>query len=77
MNEKLHLPNPIRLAVSAKEVARMLGIGKSQVFKLLHEGQFPEPIPLGKRNPRWLISDLEKFLASGGTNYENQGAAQQ
>jgi predicted DNA-binding transcriptional regulator AlpA len=75
MNEKLHLPNLERLAVSAKEVARMLGIGKSQVFKLLHEGQFPEPIPLGKRNPRWLISDLEKFLASGGTNYENQGAA--
>jgi len=69
MNEKPDKPNLVRLAISAKEVAKMLGIGKSQVFKLLHEGQFPKPIPLGKRNPRWLISDLEKFLASGGTNY--------
>jgi predicted DNA-binding transcriptional regulator AlpA len=48
----------------------MLGIGKSQVFKLLDEGQFPEPVYLGKRNPRWIVADLEKFLASGGTNYE-------
>ena len=70
MNEKLHLPNLVRLAVTAKEVARMLGIGKSQVFKLLDEGQFPKPISLGKRNPRWIVADLEKFLASGGTNYE-------
>ena len=70
MNEKLYLPNPLRLAVSAKEVARMLGIGKSQVFKLLAEKQFPEPVQLGKRNPRWMVADLEKFLASGGTNYE-------
>jgi len=70
MNEKLHLPNPIRLAVSAREAARMLGISRSQVFKLLAEKQFPEPVYLGKRNPRWIVADLEKFLASGGTNYE-------
>lgn len=61
-------PQPPRLAVSAREAARMLGIGKSQIFKLLAEKQFPEPIRLGRRNPRWLIADLETFLQKGGLN---------
>ena len=60
-------PNePMRLAVSAKQVAAMLGIGRTQVFKLLGEGQFPEPVRLGKRNPRWRITDIEAFLQKGG-----------
>jgi predicted DNA-binding transcriptional regulator AlpA len=57
-----------RLAVSAREAGRMLGISRSQVFKLLAEKQFPEPVRLGKRNPRWLITDLETFLQKGGSN---------
>lgn len=57
-----------RLAVSAREAGRMLGISRSQVFKLLAEKQFPEPVRLGKRNPRWLIADLETFLQKGGSN---------
>lgn len=68
MTDNLKPSQPLRLAVSAREAARMLGIGKSQVFKLLSEKQFPEPVRLGKRNPRWLIADLETFLQKGGCN---------
>ena len=68
MLEKFTPTQSYRLAVSAREAARMLGIGKSQVFKLLSEKQFPEPVRLGKRNPRWLIADLETFLQKGGCN---------
>lgn len=55
-----------RLAVSARDAARLLGISRSQVFKLLAAKQFPVPVRLGKRNPRWLIADLETFLQKGG-----------
>lgn len=68
MLERLTPIQSNRLAVSAREAGRMLGISRSQVFKLLAEKQFPEPVRLGKRNPRWLIADLETFLQKGGSN---------
>ena len=68
MLEKFSPTQSHRLAVCAREAARMLGVSRSQVFKLLAEKQFPEPVRLGKRNPRWLIADLETFLQKGGCN---------
>ena len=41
MADNIKPSQPLRLAVSAREAARMLGIGKSQVFKLLSENSFP------------------------------------
>ena len=57
-----------RLAFSATEVARLLGIARSQVFKLVAAGRFPKPARLGKRNPRWLVSDLDAYLKGGGSH---------
>jgi len=57
-----------RLALSATEVARMLGIARSQVFKLVAAGRFPAPTRLGKRTPRWLLSDLDNYLKGGGSH---------
>ena len=56
------------LALSATEVARLLGIARSQVFKLVAAGRFPKPIRLGRRNPRWLVSDLDAYLKGGGSH---------
>lgn len=66
-NQFLKDPNG-RLALSATEVACLLGIARSQVFKLVAAGRFPKPIRLGRKNPRWLVSDLEKFLKGGGSH---------
>lgn len=60
--------SPERLAVSAKMASRMLGIARSQLFKLVKAEQFPRPIRVGRRNPRWLISDLKAYLAKGGSH---------
>ena len=57
-----------RLALSATEVARLLGVARSQVFKLVAAGRFPKPIRLGRKNPRWLVSDLADYLKGGGSH---------
>jgi len=59
-----------RLALSATEVARMLGIARSQIFKLVAAGRFPRPTRLGRRTPRWLVSDIERYLEGGGSHPE-------
>ncbi len=61
-----------RLALSATEVARMLGIARSQIFKLVAAGRFPKPTRLGRRNPRWLVSDLERYLEGGGSHPDHR-----
>lgn len=57
-----------RLALSAGEVACILGIARSKVFKLVGAGRFPKPTKLDRRNPRWLVSDLEEYLKGGGNH---------
>ena len=61
-----------RLALSATEVARMLGIARSQIFKLVAAGRFPKPTRLGRRNPRWLVSVLERYLEGGGSHPDHR-----
>ena len=57
-----------RFALSATEVARLLGVARSQIFKLLAAGRFPKPTRLGRRTPRWLVSDIERYLEGGGSH---------
>ena len=57
-----------RLALSATEVARLLGVARSQIFKLVAAGRFPKPTRLGRRTPRWLVSDLDTYLKGGGSH---------
>ncbi|MBI3834114.1 MAG: helix-turn-helix domain-containing protein [Planctomycetes bacterium] len=53
-----------RLALSADEVAAMLGISRAHVWKLASTGRLPRPIRLG-RAVRWDRKNLEAWLAAG------------
>lgn len=53
-----------RLALSADEVAAMLGISRAHVWKLASSGRMPRPIRLG-RAVRWDRKNLEAWLAAG------------
>lgn len=53
------------LAVPAAEAAALLGVSRSQLYKLNSQGKLPSPIRLGTRAPRWRVSDLEAWLAAG------------
>jgi predicted DNA-binding transcriptional regulator AlpA len=52
-------------ALPAADAARMLGISRSQFFKLHSSGKVPLPVYLTPRCPRWLRAELLAWLAAG------------
>jgi len=55
---------PLRLALSAEEVAEALGISRAHVFRLASSGRLPSSFRLG-RAVRWDKATLEAWLAAG------------
>jgi predicted DNA-binding transcriptional regulator AlpA len=52
-------------ALAAADAARLLGISRSQFFKLPSSGRVPMPVYLTPRCPRWRKSELLNWLAAG------------
>ena len=53
-------PKTVRL----RDVARLLGVSRSTIYKYMNEGNFPLPLKLGKRAVRWRLTDIEAWLDS-------------
>ena len=43
------------------EVRRIVGIGKSQLYRLIAAGDFPAPVKIG-RSSRWLSSEVDAWI---------------
>lgn len=56
---------PERLAITASDAARLLGISRGQFWKLHSAGKVPPPIYLGRKAPRWRLDELRAWLAAG------------
>lgn len=56
--------NPVKLALTADEVAGVLGISRALVWKLHASGRLPRPVRFG-RAVRWERRSLETWLAAG------------
>ena len=41
-----------------------LSLSKSTIYRLISQGDFPRPIPLGSRSVGWLESSINEWLAS-------------
>lgn len=69
---KTELP---RLAVSAVEVGKMLGISRAHVWRLLASGRLPEPVRFG-RSVRWDRWTIEEWMAAGAPRRDKWEAMQ-
>jgi predicted DNA-binding transcriptional regulator AlpA len=58
-------PSPLPFAVAAAGAARLVGVSRSQWWKLFSAGKVPEPIYLGSKAPRWRVDELRDWLAAG------------
>ena len=47
-----------------KQVAEILTIGRSSVWRLVKEGKLPAPLKISERVTVWKLSDIEAFIAS-------------
>ena len=46
------------------EVETKTGLGRSTIYRLMRQGEFPTPIKIGPRAVRWPQSELDDWLAS-------------
>ena len=64
MKNTPHLNDTERLALSASEVAKLLGISTRHLWSLNSSGRLPRPIKLGV-STRWNASELRAWLDAG------------
>ena len=50
-------PEEYRL-IDRAEVQKILGIGKSTVFRMVNDGRLPQPIRIGSNCIRWRVKDV-------------------
>lgn len=44
------------------KVEARVGIKKSKIYELIHSGNFPQPVRLGRRNVRWRSDDIQNWI---------------
>lgn len=54
--------SPTLLRISA--VTARIGLSKPSIYRLIKEGEFPEPVRLSKNAVAWRIEDLVEWEAS-------------
>ena len=45
-----------------KEVMDTTGLGRSYIYKLIADGGFPKPVPLGARATGWVSDEVESWI---------------
>ena len=45
------------------DLRQKVGLSKSQIYKLIQQGEFPEPIKLGKKISVWTDSEVEEWMS--------------
>ncbi len=46
------------------EVLHYVGLGKTTLYKLISQGEFPRPVRLGRRAVGWRVEEVEAWLFS-------------
>lgn len=47
-----------------EEVEERFGLSRSWIYCEMRAGRFPEPVRIGQRAVRWLVSNLDEWAAS-------------
>lgn len=45
-----------------KKVVEQTGLGRSSIYKLIKEGSFPKPVPLGIRAVGWVATEINAWI---------------
>ena len=53
---------PSKRLLRLPEVSRLIGLGRSSIYRLVHRRMFPAPKKLGTRSVAWLQSDVESWI---------------
>lgn len=62
--------------LTIREVAQMLRVNVSTVYRLVREGEVPSPIRIGPTSTRWRADELRAWLDSRPHSVSANGPAQ-
>jgi prophage regulatory protein len=48
--------------IRLQEVIRLIGLSRSQIYKMQGEGTFPRSVPLAKRSVAWLEREVQIWV---------------
>ena len=48
--------------LKAKEVAERVSISTSQVYRLVRDGRFPEPVKITENRSGWLETEVDQWI---------------
>ena len=48
--------------LACKDITAETGLSRSTIYRLVRDGSFPKPIPIGPRGMRWLESDIRAWI---------------
>jgi prophage regulatory protein len=57
--------------IRIKELATMLGIGRSTIYKLIQNDKFPKQIKLTERTSVWRLSVINEWIKDRESSYKN------
>ena len=57
-------PEPGPDLLAAKDVARRLSVSVRTIWRLVAEGQFPQPVRYSRKLVRWKASDIDRYIQS-------------
>lgn len=50
--------------IRMSELKDKVALSRSQIYRLIQQGEFPEPIKLGKKISVWTDSEVEEWMSS-------------
>jgi len=56
-----------------KEVMDTTGLGRSYIYKLIADGVFPKPVPLGARATGWVSDVVESWILARAGERDQAG----
>ena len=55
-------PKNLDLFIRLPEVMQRVGLSKSQVYKLIAEDQFPNPVKVSQRISCWVVTEVDGWV---------------
>jgi prophage regulatory protein len=59
---QMEAPTPDRL-LKIDEVLELVAVGKTKLYRMLKDGEFPPAVRLGSRSVAWRRSDVERWIS--------------
>ncbi|NCT57417.1 MAG: AlpA family phage regulatory protein [Legionella sp.] len=67
----LRLPQIIGDKKTVPPTPAIYPVSKSQLWKLVKEGKFPDPVKLGPRITAWRVEDIRQFIKKDSFGYQS------